>query len=412
MIIHLARWLITPDRPPTENAGVVTFGGKIIAAGKRAEIRRDFHGKTIDYGDAIICPPLVNAHCHMELSNLAWKLEPGEVRGNGAFIRWVRQLIALRELLQKTSENAIEHAMYQMIDNGIAVIGDVGNSSDLPDFVHQNQELWPFAGIFFQEIISPLERLAPDLPPSEKTLISHEASLPFFRAFSAHAPYTVSPSAIREIDCWNRASGLPFCIHAAESEDETEFLQQGTGAIVELMKEKGHWPLDWKIPGASAISYLKSLGCLHSRTLLIHCVQADAKDLDLVADSRASVCLCPLSNRFIGVGTAPAHEMYKRGINIALGTDSLASNRQLSIFSEMAQLAKDAPGLSAEAIFRAATAGGAEALGFEDMYGRIQAGMPAIMMVVRGECQTGDAAMEFLVNQAQDESVNISLVES
>ncbi len=418
MHIHLARWIVTPERPPIENGGIVTFGGKIVAVDSASTLRSHYHGTVTDHGDAIICPPLVNAHCHLELSQLDYKLKPASP-GPGSFTSWVKTLIALRE---KEDANrwgsAIEDAVFQLLDNGVAVLGDVGNTKRVPLFIERAGRMWPFLGIFFQEIISPLKNGTPiDLPLHKEGTkpvaerLSDQSVWPFYRAISAHAPYTVAPSKIREIDQWNRKRGLPFAIHLAESADEIEFMRHGTGALKELMESKGHYPPDWEIPGMSPVKYIDVLGCLHDRTLCIHCVHVDDDDITLLSRRRASVCLCPRSNRFIGVGKAPAYAMYRAGINLALGTDSLASNRRLSIFSEMAELSHTSPDMPHRAIFQAATIGGAKALGLQHLTGSIEPGKAALFLVIQARCKTLDKTFETLVNQAHNGSIHITFVE-
>ena len=419
MHIHLARWIVTPGRPPLEDGGVVTFGGKIVAVDRAATLRSHYHGKVTDHGDAIICPPLVNAHCHLELSPLDYKLKPARP-GPGSFSSWVNQLIALRETISHDQwENAIEDAVFQLVDNGVAVLGDVGNAQHVPAFIKKIGSLWPFLGIFFQEIIAPSENRPLQLDnnldnndndtPCER--LSAESAPAFIRALSPHAAYTVAPSALKALSNWNLRRGLPLAIHLAESPDEMEFFKKGEGPLCGLMKERGHWPPDWDIPLMSPVKYLDHLGCLHEKTLCIHCVQVDTEDMALIASRKASVCLCPRSNYFIGVGIAPAAEMHRAGINLALGTDSLASNRRLSIFSEMAELARNAPELPPEAIFTAATLGGARALGLDRETGRIEPGRTALFLIVQGKCESESEVMEFLVNQAESEAVNTTLTE-
>ncbi len=417
MHIHLARWIVTPGRPPLENGGVVTFGGKIVAVDRAAVLRSHYHGTVTDHGEAVICPALVNAHCHLELSPLDYGLKP-TVNSPGSFVRWVNRLIALRQEIREDQwSSAIEDAVFQLIDNGVGVLGDVGNTERVPLFVERTESLWPFLGIFFQEIIAPSEKNSTQLPPQfydsypEPQRLSVNAAPAFTRALSAHAPYTVAPSHIIALNRWNLDRGLPFSIHLAESRDETEFLENGSGPLRELMEEKGHWPPDWSIPGKSPVKYLEMLGCLHSHSLCVHCVHVNSEDIELIALRNANVCLCPRSNRFIGVGKAPVAAMHRAGINLALGTDSLASNRRLSIFSEMAELARIAPEMPPDAILNAATIGGARALGVESQTGSLEPGKNALFLAVQGKCRSEQEVLEFLVNQAHRGSVNTELLE-
>ena len=87
--------------------------------------------------------------------------------------------------------------------------------------------------------------------------------------------------------------------------------------------------------------------------------------MDLLAETKSKVCLCPGSNRYLGAGTAPVENYLRRGILPALGTDSLTSNPVLSLWREMRLLAEEHPAVDPADILRMATLGGAEALGLE-----------------------------------------------
>ena len=412
MKIHLARWILSPGRPPLENGGIATFGGKIVAVDKASVLHRHYHGKVVDHGDAILSPPLVNAHCHLELSALAGRINPGR----GSFTEWVNRLIAVRQdISDEECINSIEEAVYQLLENGVAVLADTGNMQVVPSFIRASGKMWPFEGFFLEEIIAP--RNMPGFNLEERVAIPAGARLSspsapvFLNVPAPHAPYTVAPLILKAIARTCAANNLPFSIHVAESVDETEFLRSGSGAMKALMKSKGHWPPDWDIPGTTPVQYLDSLGCLTPNTVCVHCVQVDRDDIEIMADRRVNVCLCPGSNAFIGVGNAPAFEMHRAGINLCLGTDSLASNKGLSILDEMATLASITPGLPPDAIFHAATAGGAKALGLEKVTGTLEPGKKALMIEIRTDCATAHDALEFMINYSHERNSNINIIE-
>ena len=84
------------------------------------------------------------------------------------------------------------------------------------------------------------------------------------------------------------------------------------------------------------MEYLDSLGVLDSNTLCVHAVHVSKAEIVTLAEKKVRVCLCPGSNRFLGVGKAPVTEFLAHGILPALGTDSRASNTRLSMWREMA----------------------------------------------------------------------------
>ena len=102
--------------------------------------------------------------------------------------------------------------------------------------------------------------------------------------------------------------------------------------------------------------------------------------------------VCPRSNAFIGVGTAPVTRFLDAGLPVALGTDSLASNDDLDMFAEMAALRRDHPGVPPEAALRMATLAGAEALGLNEVVGSLAAGRLAALVAV--SLDPGDSPLE------------------
>ncbi len=389
LVIHAARWVVPVEGPVLEDAGVAVFEGKIVDVGPVADLRLKYLGNLQDHGEAILSPGLINAHCHLELSPLRWRLSP-----SGSFFKWVKALVEARSRIQPHEwETAVDQASDELLKGGIVAIGDVGN---LPIIPEMSQYDWPFQGIHFHEIIAPRDNQPLSILPFAGE------SQGFRRALSAHAPYSVAPSHLKAIKDWDRMRGLPFSIHVAESEDEVLFLLDGSGQLKEFLQEKGHWPLDYPLPSASPVRYLYSLGLLDSETMCVHCVHLEEEDMELLASTGAHVCLCPRSNMFLGVGQPDPASLLKRGINLALGTDSLASNDRLSIFAEMSSLASICPDISPEEIFYAATLGGAKALGIDKDLGSLARGKAAELLLVRTGSLSRNDVLEFLVKTWSD----------
>jgi len=414
LTIHRAKWIVPVEGPPVENGAVAVFGDRIAKVGTASEVCRNMLGKVIDHGEVILCPGLVNSHVHLELSPLKWRLSP-----TGSFVTWVRSLVGARnEISPEEWVEPIEQAVQELKKNGTAVIGDVGNQEIVPIMANEIAE-WPLGGYFFHELLCPKKedasRIAKDIeinigregPITLNTLkvstdsdTRDEQGITFIYGLSAHSCYTVAPELLKTIKAWNSNFSIPFSLHVAESPEEIEFFSSRKGPLRELLEERGHWPLGYEIPKGSPFNYLDSLGLMDESMLCVHCVQVTDEDINIIKRHGASVCLCPRSNIFLGVGTPPADKFLRAGINVCLGTDSLASNDQLSIFAEMSSLASIFPEIPAESIFRAATIGGARAMGLHRHFGTLSPGKSPHFLSVRGETTTLDNLdlYEYLVN--------------
>lgn len=389
--VHKAKWVVPVSAAPIPNGAVATFGGRIAEVGPASELSLRFHGPCVDHGESILCPGLINAHSHLELSPLKYRLYP-----TSSFTGWIRALLDARNRIEPQElDRAVRQAMDEMHSGGIIAVGDIGNTGLVPEIASKNEAL-PIQGIFFNEIIC--QRPDPKELVNEWLSFTKRESRFFNFAVSAHAPYTVSPEAIRVIKSVSKLRRRPFSVHVSESMDEMEFLTKKDGPLRKLLEEKGHWPLSYNLPDVSPVAYLSSLNVLDADTICVHCVHLDGKDVEIMAASKSTACLCPRSNLFLGVGFPPAERLFKAGIPIAIGTDSLASNDRLSIFAEMASLANIAPGLNPEVVFKAATYGGARALGIQRDFGTLSQGKAAKFITINASDVKENEIYDFLVS--------------
>ena len=155
-----------------------------------------------------------------------------------------------------------------------------------------------------------------------------------------------------------------------------------------FLEERGFWDGSLQAMGnaGGSVKYLHKLGLLDSKTVCVHCVHVSKEEIGLLAGTGAKVCLCPGSNRYLGVGKAPVTSFLEHGILPALGTDSLTSNPELSLWREMRLLAEDHPTLHPADILRMATLGGATALGLEKQFGSLEVGKKAAYSTVQLNC--------------------------
>jgi cytosine/adenosine deaminase-related metal-dependent hydrolase len=202
-------------------------------------------------------------------------------------------------------------------------------------------------------------------------------------SLAPHAPYSVSPELFRAIrDEVNRSQVPITSVHLGESPAEIEFLKDGTGPWPGLLRLVGAHRDDWRPPAAGPVEYLDSLGVLDRNTLIVHGVQLDDAGLVRLAAIGCTLVTCPRSNQWVGVGVPPLARFYASGVNVAVGTDSLASVEDLNLFSELKTMRWLAPSAPARQLLESATLIGARALGLGDELGSIEPGKRAELIAV------------------------------
>lgn len=416
-----APWVLVQGGNLLREGAVVIRGGRIIEVNDQSKIFRKYEGAPKKKFDCLLMPGLVNAHMHLELSYLGLhSLEEktteeqqtnSDVKWSGSFTEWIAQLIVSREKSNATEEEIIKAALREarsQYDAGVVLIGDIGNISiDAISKTGFDQKTASLGGV---KIYRMLEFLA----PSEKA--SHQVckqvnDLPESIIATAHAPYSTDAKVIGAIKNRARNLGHIFSIHTAETAGEKSFIKDKSGPFADFFRERGGLDQVFAkgITGESTVSYFDDLGILDQETLLVHCVHVSLDDVKLISDYGAKVCVCPSSNRYLGVGKAPVQTMLDMGIIPALGTDSNVSNPSLDLWREMAQLAEDFPDIRAEHIVQMATYAGSKALGFETDYGSIEEGKKADIIHVNSKkianCKNQEELLKTLVSQGKPEII-------
>ena len=374
------------------NGAVLTRNGRIIEVGPYDELG-GHDALEVEHGSAVLMPALVNCHSHLELSYLA-RLGQASNHEAGDITGWIRILLSARE--KEHDPQDIEMAAWQALARlyaggcrGLLDIGNLPASRDIAKRFKVNSR-------FFQEILG---LTSPGIEAGSALLASVADDPELF--YTAHAPYSTAPELIKQIKARASRHGHLFPIHVAESVDEIEFLATGQGRFRDFLEERGALDTSFVAPGQSPIAYLDSLGALDKQTLCVHCVHCDDNDISIMAARQVQACICPGSNRFLGVGTAPVPQLLDSGISLVLGTDSLSSNPHLSLWEEMRVLSQDHPGLKPEAIIRMATRNGAELMGIASEIGSLTPGCSARFLAVSGdlpENSSGDEILRWLVS--------------
>ncbi len=361
--------------PIVAGGAVVLHGKTIVAVGPFRELEAEFAGAAVeDHHGCVLMPGLINAHIHLELSNLAHLSQ-----GNPAesFTDWLTEMLSEREALGVTGphvEKAAVDVLQAQHDSGVLALADIGNTGVAAKLVDV------FPGLLFP-FLEYLGLTRSSLVPALKKLGKAEDHV----ACTAHAPYSTHPELIRALKKRADQLGFLFPIHVAEPPSENSMLSHGTGEMADFLRQRGFYENVFAGAGIDidgSVQYLHNLGVLNSRTLCVHAVHVSENEIALLRRSKAKICLCPGSNRFLQVGTAPVAAYLRQGILPALGTDSASSNPEVSIWREMQLLAEDHPEVDPYDILRMSTLGGAAALGIEAEYGTLAPGRSGRFLAV------------------------------
>jgi cytosine/adenosine deaminase-related metal-dependent hydrolase len=382
-LIYSARWLLPISSPPIDDGAIAIEGQTILAVGPISEINASFPDASVTrFGDSAILPGFVNAHSHLELTVMRGFLENEE----GDFFAWLRKLTIAR--LAMTNEDLFASSMWGAIEAARAGITCLGDSSSFAVQSMRALKEIGLRGVVYQESFGPDASLAAENLARLRDQVSEMLALQTAEVragVSPHAPYTVSGPQLELISRLAIDESLPLMMHAAESEAERSFMLEGAGPFADGLQKRG---IAWRAPGVSTIQYLGRHGVLDTRPLLAHCINVDEADLEIIKAQRAGVVHCPKSNAKLRHGRAPFRQFIKAGINVGLGSDSVASNNTCDILEEarfatlLTRLDRDADSINAEQAVYAATLGGARAMGLDDRIGSLEEGKQADLTVV------------------------------
>jgi cytosine/adenosine deaminase-related metal-dependent hydrolase len=322
-----------PGLPLLADAAVVVDGQEIVAVGGYADMRREHSGPVRDLGDVLLAPATFNSHVHLEMSHLLG----ATTRGQG-FVPWVKSLVA--QPLYDLEPARVRAELLRMEQKGVGFVADI-STHNAPAvggiLAGSGLGFSAFREVIGNEVPRDPAELLPRVPAVEDCGRG-------VMSVAGHALYSTGAGRLKAAKAAARAQGLPWSLHLAEHADEDGILVTGQSEFLDLLKSRGVIS-GYDAPGKRPAPLAAELGLLDEDTLCVHCVTLSDADIALVAQSGATVCLCPRSNEYIGVGRAPLHKLLAAGINVCLGTDGLCSNEDLDPYGEVAWLLENEPGL-------------------------------------------------------------------
>jgi len=349
------------------------------AAGRLVVLRRA-RGRV---DDLVVLPGLVDAHAHLQLEPLAVV--------ERRFLPWVRAVLAARAgRSPRQDRRTAVAALRQLRAGGTTAVGEIDSTGQSPAAF----AAVPLAGRCYQELTGyHLDASAARARIAER---ERPAGANCAAGLSPHAPYSASAPLI--VAAHRRRRHL--AIHCAEVPEEQEFLRRGRGPFAELLQQLGRLPAGHRPPGVGAVRHLRALGVLGPRTQLVHCQELERGDAALLAATRTPVVVCPGTIEWFRRTPPPVPGWLRAGIRVALGTDSRASNVDLSMPRELLRAARCWPGLAPETLLQMATAFGGVSLG-RPRLGRIARGGRADLCALPAGTDAPARALEEFVHGAR-----------
>lgn len=333
-----------------DHRGVIAFPGAlllegdcIVQVGTPQELG-SIEGVSLTQIDKIITPSFVNAHSHLDLSGA------GLAPSGDSFVQWVQEVVLPIRRKTDLIEHHVQKGISLVTAGGSTIVGDIAGSPVAGELVEESS----LRSISFVELFG--------LGKRQFHAIEQLQSLPTHFGISPHAPYSCGKLVYEA--CFK--SGRKVSTHLSESKEEIQSVREFQGPLVEHAKRVGSWddtveswdahPIDAVLDVAGDTPFVAA-----------HLNYVDDRHLSLLTESNITVAYCPRASQYFGHTNHRWKEMLDRGINVALGTDSLLcldTPDRISIVDEMRYLYKHEQG-DPKQLFKMATYNGAVGLGFE-----------------------------------------------
>ena len=316
----------------------------------------------VDLGDSILLPGLINAHCHLDYTDFRNRISPQE-----EFTKWIQEINFLKSSWREEDFiRSIQHGLDESIRYGTTTIANwICNPHNLTPISPSRIRVW-----WLWEQIA-FRSTEPDLCQWNSWLTQVHSKSPFwFAGLAPHALYTCRTEVIESAARWSKEHRRLWSIHLAESKEEWDMFCHARGPLFDLLAGLGRNMSD--CGQETPVARLKKILLkIPSQTLWIHVNYLNSADYALIesliteAKRDISIVHCPRSHTFFKHKPFPINRLRAMGVNICLGTDSLASNEDLSMFAEMKLCSELYPEIKPQEIFQLATLHGARALGVE-----------------------------------------------
>ena len=369
-MILRARTILPVSRSPIENGAIVISENRVRAVGSWTDFQSRATGEILDLGDVILLPGLVNAHCHLDYTDMAGQLPPPKT-----FTDWI-PLITAAKAARDYSEYARSwlNGAQMLLRTGTTTVADI---EAVPDLLPEVWNATPLRVLSFLEMTGIRARRNPKEILREAVEKVDSLSHPRCSAsLSPHAPYSTLPELLRLSAGVAREKNLRITTHVAESEQEFEMFMRARGKMFNWLQRNERNNSDCGL--GSPVAHLARNNMLGENLLAVHVNLLAPGDVELLGRHHVHVVHCPRSHDYFRHPPFPRRQLADAGINLCLATDSLSTVRktgkeklELNLFEEMRQLAAADKTVSPVEIVRMATVNGAKALGMAGQIGEL-----------------------------------------
>lgn len=385
------------SRPLIRNGALLVSGHRILQVGRWSEFASARPDEVLDLGHVILMPGLVNAHCHLDYTLMAGQLPPPKV-----FTDWLKLITEGKSGWDETDYRRSWLAGAAMLTRtGTTTVADI---EALPQLLPRCWKATPLRVFSLLEMIGITHRRSPGAILEEA--LRKVDSLPAGRCragLSPHAPYSTTPELLRLAANAAQQRQLPICVHVGESRLEYDMFAHRKGAMFQWIERSGRSMDD--CGKGSPVRHLDRCELLRPNLLAAHANYLGRGDATLLAAHGVHVVHCPRSHSYFRHDPFPFARLLRAGVNVCLGTDSLASvyrrrgqKMELDLFAEMRALAEAHPRVPARQILRLATVNGARALGLPGQAGELTEGAFADLIALKAAKAADKSVYESVVN--------------
>ncbi len=355
--------------PPLHDGAVWISGEHIRAVGPWREIRKITTDPVTDLGDAALFPGLINAHCHLDYTEMAGLLTPPR-----HFPDWIKGILTLKSQWKDSDfSSSWNQGARQLLQGGVT---SVVNIESRPHQLAALRASTPLRVFSFLELTGVRSAQEPNRLLDES--IATLSALPPTRGsvgLSPHAPYSTTPELLRLVASVAKRDGWRLSSHISESEAEFDMFLYRRGPMFDWLHSQR--PSDDCGLG-SPIQHMDRCGLLTPSMLAVHLNYLWNDDSRILAARGTTVVHCPRSHAYFGHRRFPREQLFEAGVPLCLGTDSLASvpmarnsTPSLSMIAEMQQALAIDPNISPNRLVQESTLNPARALGFRSVLGEL-----------------------------------------
>jgi cytosine/adenosine deaminase-related metal-dependent hydrolase len=372
-MILRARTILPIARPPIENGALLLAGNRIRLIGAWSDLKSETGEEIQDLGEVTLLPGLVNAHCHLDYTDMAGELPPPKT-----FTEWIPQITAAKTAWTYSDyARSWLHGAQMLLRYGTTTVADI---EAMPDLLPELWDATPLRIFSFLEMTGIRARRQPkEILREAVNKIDSLTHTRCLASLSPHAPYSTLPELLRRSARLARARRWPLCTHVAESEQEFEMFTRGRGAMYDWLRRNHRDNSDCGL--GSPVEHLARNHVLGKNLIAVHANLLAPGDAILLGRHRVNVVHCPGSHAYFSHPPFLRERLAAAGVNLCLGTDSLATVRipgkqkpELDMFGEMRALAARDKSVSPEEILQMATVNGARALGMKGRIGELSPG--------------------------------------